>query len=81
MWGWETLLLQQNKLAFSFARISAEPSAGTTGQLAGLGQGSMLREALQKKEKKQKEKRNKDEVHVGQGKYLADKTSTTLLRV
>lgn len=34
------------KLAFSFASTSEEASGGTEGQTAGLGQGSMLSEAL-----------------------------------
>lgn len=34
------------KSTFSFARTSDEASGGTEGQVAGLGQGSMLSEAL-----------------------------------
>jgi hypothetical protein len=34
-------------LAFSFAIISADESGGIEGQVAGLGQDSMLKDALQ----------------------------------
>ena len=40
------LIMVRKLLAFSFARTSEEASGETTGQAAGLGQGSMLREAL-----------------------------------
>lgn len=40
---------KRKTLALSFARTSAEASGGNAGQIGGLGQGSMLRAALQTK--------------------------------
>lgn len=57
--SWHLTCRITDRLAFSFASTADEASGGTEGQIPGLGQGNMLKEALCKK----KERFNKGKCH------------------